>query len=100
MCVEAEEGALAAHLAREPSHRRRQLLEAGRGGSSALPQDPETRAGDGTQHVLAGLGAQVVLAVAEEGEVAALEPGEQLAGLGGLDVARERRLRQLGPQLA
>ena len=57
-------------LAREPPHLRRQLREAdGDRPFVAGAKDAEPRAGHGPQHVLPVLGEDVVLAIAEEGEV-------------------------------
>ena len=72
-------------LAREPPHLGRQLREADRDRPLvARAQDAEPRAGDGPQHVLPVLGEHVVLAVADEREVAVAHPLEQVAGLGAL----------------
>ena len=69
-------------LPREPPRLRRQLREADRDRPLvARPQDAEPRAGDRTQHVLPVLGEHVVLAVADEREVAVAHPLEQVAGL-------------------
>ena len=70
-------------LAREPPHFGWQLREADRdrplvGGA----QDAEPGARHGSQHVLSVLGEHVVLAVADEGEVAVVHPLEQVASLG------------------
>ncbi len=80
-------------LAREPSHLRRQLREAdGDRPLVAGAKDAEARAGHGAQHVLPVLGEDVVLAIAEEGEVVVVDPLEQVTRLREL-VRRDRRHR-------
>ena len=80
-------------LARKAPHLRRQLREAERDRPLvARAEDAEPRAGDGTQHVLPVLDEHVVLAVAEEREVAVVHPLEQVAGLGALVRVDGRRV--------
>ena len=76
-------------LERARPDRRRQLLEPARG-RLVLAQDPQTGAGHRDQLQVGVLVGQLVLAIAEEGEVALLEPAEEGVRLGDL-VRFERR---------
>ena len=73
---------------------RRQLGE-GAGQVLVVAQDAEPRAGDGAQAALVGgvlVGLELVLAVAEEGEVVVGQPGEEVAPLAHLGVRQRRRV--------
>ena len=86
---------------RQRAHARGQLAEGARGRlGPALAQDPEPRAVDRAQAVLSLLVDQLVVPVAQEREVAVVEPRQQLRDL--LDVARlarHRRHREVGDDL-
>ena len=88
-------------LAREPAHLGRQLREAERVGLLALDaEDAEAGPVDRGEHVLAALGADLVLAVAQEGEVVVVHPLQQRARLVELRLRdRGRRLLELGDRL-
>ena len=85
-------------LAREPAHLGRQLREAERVGLLALDaEDAETGSVDRGKHVLAALAADLVLAVAQEGEVVVVHPLQQRPRLVELRLRdRRRRLLDLG----
>ena len=69
-------------LTGEPPHLRRQLRETDRDRPLVRgSQDAEARAGHRVQYVLPALGPDLVLAIAEEGEVTVVHPLEQVAGL-------------------
>ena len=72
----------------------------GRVGGGVVAQDPEARSGDGSEDVVAFLGAdEVVLPEAQEHEVVVGHEAEEVAGLGDLPgVARRRPLLELGRQ--
>ena len=88
-------------LAREPAHLRCQLREAERVGLLVLDaEDAEAGPVDRGEHVLAALGADLVLAVAQEGEVVVVHPLQQRPRLFELWLRdRRRRLLELGDRL-
>ena len=87
--------------AREPAHLRRQLREAERVGLLARDaEDAEAGPVHRGQHVLAALGPDLVLAVAQEGEVVVVHPLQQRTRLVELLLRdRGRRLLELGDRL-
>ena len=88
-------------LARESAHLRRQLREAERVRLLALDaEDAEPRPVHRGKHVLAALGADLVLAVAEEREVVVVHPLQQRTRLFEVLLRdRGRRLLELGDRL-
>ncbi len=87
-------------LARERATARRQRGPAGALGGGRVAEDPEPGPRDRTQAILAVARQQVVLAEAEEREVAIVHPCQQRGGLEALvAIQRRRRIAQLGDQL-